>query len=112
MLPPPPSKGKQRFDYSHDLDISVNLDSAIVEPQLGPSAPPFEECEAVPSAPPLDFDMHVPSAPPMDSEDFPDTTTSGLEDGADPGATSTIPAPVVPPSGNDDEHAVDGTAPT
>ncbi|KAF8506518.1 hypothetical protein F5888DRAFT_2735 [Russula emetica] len=53
MLPPPPSKGKQRFDYSHDLDISVNLDSATVEPQLGPSAPPFEECEAVPSAPPL-----------------------------------------------------------
>lgn len=112
MLPPPPSKGKQRFDYSHDLDISVNFDSTTVEPQLGPSAPPFEECEAVPSAPPLDFDMHVPSAPPMDSEDFPDTTTSGSEDGADPGATSTIPSPVVPLSGNSDEHAVDGTAPT
>jgi hypothetical protein len=113
MLPPPPSKGKQRFDYSHDLDISVNLDSATVEPQLGPSAPPFEECEAVPSAPPLDFDVHVPSAPPMDSEDFPDTT-SGSEDSADPGATSTIPAPVVPsiqPLGNDDEHVVNGTAP-
>ena len=95
MLPPPPSKGKQRFDYLHDLDTNVNFDSAAVEPQLSPSAPPCEECEAMPSAPPLDFDVHVPSAPPMDSEDFLDTTT-GSEDGADPGDTSTIPAPVVP----------------
>ncbi|KAI0299779.1 hypothetical protein BC826DRAFT_1102470 [Russula brevipes] len=55
MLPPPPLKGKQRFDYSLDLDIV-------------PSAPPFEESGAVPSAPPLDFDAHVPSAPPMDSD--------------------------------------------
>lgn len=106
MLPPPPSKEKQRFDYSHDLDISVNLGSVTVEPQLGPSAPPFEECEAVPSAPPLDFDVHVPSAPPLDSEDFPDTT-SGSEDSANPGATSTIPAPVVPSL----QHTVDSTAP-
>jgi hypothetical protein len=83
LLPPPPSKGKQRFDYSHDLDISVNLDSAIVEPQLGPSAPPFEECEAAPSAPPLELGVHVPSAPPMDSEDCPETTVDGLEDVAD-----------------------------
>jgi hypothetical protein len=97
MLPPPPSKGKQRFDYSHDLDISVNLDSAFVEPQLAPSAPPFEACEAVPSAPPLDFDVHVPSAPPMDTEDFPNTTTSGSGDRAgprrhvdDPGACGTL----------------------
>ena len=104
MLPPPPSKGKQGFDYSHDLDISVNLDSVTVEPQLGPSAPPFEECEAVPSAPPLDFDEHVPSAPPMDPEDFPHTTTSGSDDSA----ASTIPASVVAsvqPSGNHDERA-------
>lgn len=92
----------------------MNLDSATVEPQLGPSAPPFEECEAVPSAPPPDFDVHVPSAPPLDSEGFPDTTTSGSEDSMALSATSMIPAPVVPsiqPSENDDEHAVDGTAP-
>jgi hypothetical protein len=94
MLPPPPSKGKQRFDYSHDLDISVSLDSAAVEPSLGPSAPPFEECEAMPSAPPLDFGVDVPSAPP---QDFPDTSTGSSEDSADPGATAGIPAPVVPP---------------
>lgn len=86
LLPPPPSKEKPRFDYSHDLDISVNLGSAIFEPQLGPSAPPFEESEAVPSAPPLDFDVHVPSAPPMDSEDCPDAI-SGSEGGADAGAS-------------------------
>ncbi|KAF8481768.1 hypothetical protein DFH94DRAFT_407188 [Russula ochroleuca] len=98
LLPPPPSKGKQRFDYYHDLDMSVSLDSAMVEPQLGPSAPPFEECEAVPSAPPLDFDVHVPSAPPMDSEDCPDTTVSGLEDGG-----------AIQPPGNEYEHVVDGT---
>ena len=113
MLPPPPSKGKERFDYSHDLDISLYPDSAAVEPQLCPSAPPFEEGEALPSAPPLDFDVHVPSAPPMDSEDFPDTTCAS-EDGADPGATSTIPVPVIPPiqpTENDDEHAFDGPAP-
>lgn len=90
LFPPPPSKGKQRFDYSHDLDMSVSLDSTTVEPQLGPSAPPFEECEAVPSAPPLDFDEHVPSAPPMESEDCPDTAVSGLEDGA----ASVTPSPL------------------
>ncbi|KAH9964150.1 hypothetical protein BC827DRAFT_1265959 [Russula dissimulans] len=67
LLPPPPLKGKQKFDYYHDLDISENFD-ITVEPQLGPSAPPFEESEAVPSAPLLEFDAHVPSAPPMDSE--------------------------------------------
>jgi len=73
MLPPPPSKGKQRFDYSYDLDISLNVDNVSVEPQLGPSAPPFGHCEAVPSAPPFDFDVPVSLVPPMDSEDFPDT---------------------------------------
>ena len=49
----------------------------------------------------------------MESEDFPDTS-SGSEDGADPGITLMNLAPVVPsiqPSGNDDEHSVDGTAP-
>ena len=68
LLPPPPSKGKQMFDYSHDWDISVNVDDTPVEPELGPSAPPFEESEVVPSAPPLDFDsdVYVPSAPPED----------------------------------------------
>ena len=81
LLPPPPSKGKQKFDYSHDWDISLDVGNVTVEPQLGPSAPPLEESEVMPSAPPLDFDVHVPSAPPLDAEDdCPEATTGGFED--------------------------------
>jgi hypothetical protein len=76
LLPPPPSKGKQKFDYSHDWDIRTDVD-ITVDPPLGPSAPPFEESEVMPSAPPLDFDVHVPSAPPMDTEDYPAASTIG-----------------------------------
>ena len=83
LLPPPPSKGKQRFDYSHDWEISLDVDDVTVEPQLGPSAPPLEESEVMPSAPPLDSDVHVPSAPPLDTEDdCPDATTGDFEDDA------------------------------
>ncbi len=57
LLPPPPSKGKLKYDYSHDLDL---YDIATLEPEPGPSAPPFE---AVPSAPSLDLEVPVPSAP-------------------------------------------------
>ncbi|KAH9962720.1 hypothetical protein BGW80DRAFT_860238 [Lactifluus volemus] len=70
MLPPPPSKGKQKYDYSRDLDIDVNRDIVTVEPDLGPSAPPFEENG---TAPPFDPDVLVPSAPPMPSEDLPES---------------------------------------
>jgi hypothetical protein len=82
MLPPPPSKGKQKFDYSHDWDICADVDITL-EPQLGPSAPPFEESEVEPSAPPFDLHMHVPSAPPMDTEDCPATTTIAAPEDAD-----------------------------
>jgi hypothetical protein len=68
LLPPPPSKGKQKYDYSHDWDLSVDIDIATEVPQLGPSAPPFEESGVAPSAPPLDIDVPVPSAPPMDMD--------------------------------------------
>ena len=81
LLPPPPSKGKQKFDYSHDWDIGLDVDDVTVEPQLGPSAPPLEQSEVMPSAPPLDSDVHVPSAPPLDAEDdCPEATTGGFED--------------------------------
>jgi hypothetical protein len=60
LLPPPPSKGKLRYEYS---DVDLNYDIATIEPGLGPSAPPFEESIAVPSAPPLDLEVPVPSAP-------------------------------------------------
>ncbi|KAI0308363.1 hypothetical protein B0F90DRAFT_1813635 [Multifurca ochricompacta] len=53
LLPPPPSKGKFKYDYSRDLDLNLNFDIVAVEPELGPSAPPFEESGAVPSAPPM-----------------------------------------------------------
>lgn len=81
LLPPPPSKGKQKFDYSHDWDISLDVDNVTVEPQLGPSAPPLEESEVMPSAPPIDSDVHVPSAPPLDAEDdCPEAATGGFAD--------------------------------
>jgi hypothetical protein len=65
LLPPPPSKGKLRYEYS---DVELNYDIATIEPGLGPSAPPFEESVAVPSAPPLDLEVPVPSAPMMVTE--------------------------------------------
>jgi len=68
LLPPPPSKGKLKYDYSCDLDLGLNYDIATVEPGLGPSAPPFEESEAVPSAPPLDLGLPVASAPVLAAE--------------------------------------------
>ena len=100
LLPPPPSKEKQRFDYSHDWDMSVDIDNATVEPQLGPSAPPFEESVVMPSAPPLDSDVHVPSAPPLDTEDdCPEATTECFQDDphVDADTMQIIPQHVVPP---------------
>ena len=68
LFPPPPSKGKLKYEYS---DLSLNYDITNIEPGLGPSAPPFEESEAVPSAPPVDpdVDVPVPSAPAMGEVD-------------------------------------------
>ena len=65
LLPPPPSKGKLKYEYS---DLDLNYDIATIEPGLGPSAPPFEESAAVPSAPPLDLEVPMPSAPAMATE--------------------------------------------
>ncbi|KAF9024117.1 hypothetical protein BDZ89DRAFT_1069367 [Hymenopellis radicata] len=66
-FPPPPvpvsSKGKMAAEY-FDYDYSYSAfdeDIQALEPELGPSAPPFE---AVASAPPLPDD--VPSAPNID----------------------------------------------
>ncbi|KAI0275263.1 hypothetical protein BC834DRAFT_851997 [Gloeopeniophorella convolvens] len=70
-LPAPPAKGKLRYDYAHELALEI----ADVEPEMGPSAPPFEEraAGAGPSAPPLLEDGLAPSAP-------------ALEDGLGPSA--------------------------
>ena len=65
ILPPPPSKGKLKYEYS---DLDLNYDIATIEPELGPSAPPFEESAVVPSAPPLDLEVPIASAPAIATE--------------------------------------------
>ncbi|KAL0951710.1 hypothetical protein HGRIS_008385 [Hohenbuehelia grisea] len=76
-FPPPPSKGKMAdlsyYEYSYSYE---DLDQ--IEPELEPSAPPFEESISQPSAPPLSDTFAEPSAPPLDG-DFPeDVGTSSL----------------------------------
>jgi len=113
FLPPPPSKGKQKYDYTRDFDVSVNFDILTVETDLGPSAPPFEEDGVVPS-PPFDPDMPVPSAPPMPLEDFPDAIRSSESDmhHVDADALPVIPRHVVPATsqiaGIEENHFVIG----
>lgn len=115
ILPPPPSKGKEKYEYTRDFDLSVNFDIVTIGTDLGPSAPPFEE-GAVPSAPPFDSDVPVPSAPPMSLEDFP-YAIGNLEDDmhhVDADALPVIPRHVVPTTSQDagiDEDDVMGAAP-
>ena len=65
-LPLPPAKGKLATPHYDDYPYSFeqDLDIAGVEPEPGPSAPPFEES---PSAPPSVPDIS-PSAPPLDDD--------------------------------------------
>lgn len=72
----------------------MNYDIATVEPGLGPSAPPFEESEAVPSAPPLDLDMPVPSAPVMMAEQEDDRQDRDGTDRMEAGAVMASPGHV------------------
>lgn len=84
MFPPPPvhfpfnEKGKETasyFGYTHQSDrpYPYEFDQGIldVEPEAGPSAPPFETIAdlsaANPSAPPLEAES--PSAPPFQMDD-------------------------------------------
>ncbi|KAH9081478.1 hypothetical protein EDB83DRAFT_2332974 [Lactarius deliciosus] len=107
LLPPPPSKGKLKYDYSRDLDLDLNYDIATVEPALGPSAPPFEETEAVPSAPPFDPDVPVTSALVLAAEREDDR--HGDTHRMDTGAVMTSPGHVSPIFPG--EHVVDGATP-
>ncbi|TFY74305.1 hypothetical protein EWM64_g9707, partial [Hericium alpestre] len=76
-LPPPPDKGKLAAAYDdYPYSLEQDMDIEDVEPEPGPSAPPFEDAgpsappfeEAGPSAPPFESSME-PSAPPLhDSE--------------------------------------------
>ncbi|KAI0248348.1 hypothetical protein BJV78DRAFT_1284867 [Lactifluus subvellereus] len=117
FLPPPPSKGKQKYDYTRDLDISVNFDIVTIGADLGPSAPPFEEAGAVPSAPPFDSDVPVPSAPPMSLEDFPDAIGSSEDDVHNMHHMDADALPVIPRhatsqiTGIEEEHVVIGATP-
>ncbi|THH20510.1 hypothetical protein EW146_g864 [Bondarzewia mesenterica] len=66
-LPPLPTKGKMaapRYD-DYPYTFEQDLDIAGVEPEPGPSAPPFEES---PSAPAFVISIG-PSAPPLDVDD-------------------------------------------
>ncbi|KAF9531884.1 hypothetical protein CPB83DRAFT_891227 [Crepidotus variabilis] len=65
-FPPPPSK--ERLAAAERLEYSFNFDELEdMEPEPGPSAPPFEETSAAPP----DESILLPSAPPLpDSPDF------------------------------------------
>lgn len=74
LFPAPPvplsSKGKATSEY-YGYDYATFEDIQSLEPELGPSAPPFE---AVTSDPPLELLELVPSAPP------PEIDVDGAED--------------------------------
>lgn len=65
-LPPPPSMGKMaasRYEqYAFSLEQAADV--VGVEPEIGPSAPPFEEAQSQPGT----TLVVVPSAPPVDEE--------------------------------------------
>jgi hypothetical protein len=64
LFPPPPSKGKMAAPSFYDYPYSFE-----VEPEMEPSAPPFEEHG--PNAPPLEDTAIVPSAPALLDEPSP-----------------------------------------
>jgi hypothetical protein len=68
-FPPPPSKGKMAAPDFYDYPYSFEEDVSTLEPEMGPSAPPFEE--HTPSAPPLEEPEMMPSAPPLMPEFLP-----------------------------------------
>jgi hypothetical protein len=78
IFPAPPSKDKMAASDFYDYPYSFEEDVDSLEPEAGPSAPPFEEHNAdvspledsnmVPSAPPLPEDP-LPSAPDWDWQD-------------------------------------------
>ncbi|KAI0066498.1 hypothetical protein BV25DRAFT_1390753 [Artomyces pyxidatus] len=75
-LPSPPSKGKMAAQYDYSYEFDGDLDIANVEPESGPSAPPFEES---PSAPPFEAACVAPSAPPLEDDGVPAASAPPLE---------------------------------
>ncbi|KAJ3569729.1 hypothetical protein NP233_g4853 [Leucocoprinus birnbaumii] len=66
-FPPPPSKGKMAEPSFYTYRSSFEQFSDSIDPELEPSAPPFE----APSAPVLDGMAMLPSAPPLAEDGFP-----------------------------------------
>jgi len=66
-FPPPPSKGKMAESSFYAYRSSFEEFSGMIDPELEPSAPPFE----APSAPGLDAMTVLPSAPPLADNEFP-----------------------------------------
>lgn len=60
IFPPPPSKGKMAAPAFYDYPYS--FEDITLEPEPGPSAPPFEEEASCPPMGSIDF---APSAPPL-----------------------------------------------
>jgi len=80
-FPPPPSKGKMAESSFYAYRSSFEEFSELIDPELEPSAPPFE----APSAPGLDMTM-LPSAPPLADNVFPlkeCSSASGFEAAAE-----------------------------
>jgi len=78
LLPPPPLKGRLAAPTFYEYPASFEEDVLGLEPEMGPSAPPFEdEGISAASAPPLEveYDMEetdaLPSAPPLMDDDVP-----------------------------------------
>ncbi|KAG5717570.1 hypothetical protein E4T56_gene4450 [Termitomyces sp. T112] len=100
FFPTPPCKGKMAAPAFYDYPYT--FDDMLVEPELGPSAPPFEEepthlsemAELAPSAPPLTesegayYTDTYPSAPCHDWQDASDRQLSTM----DGQSQSTIPS--------------------
>jgi hypothetical protein len=107
-FPPPPSKGSllapNFYDYPYTFE---DMEIENLEPEFGPSAPPFEETPSaplvdehdlalVPSAPPMleDDDFYVnespvPSAPPHESSPSHSSMEGSDGDGASAGQVGT-----------------------
>jgi hypothetical protein len=65
LFPPPPSKEKMAAPTFYDYPYS--FEDITVEPEAGPSAPPFDD---PPSAPPTNIIDLTPSAPPLMDIDY------------------------------------------
>jgi hypothetical protein len=79
LFPAPPSKGKMAARDFYDYPYLFEEDVSSLEPEMGPSAPPFEE--HTPSAPPLVNEPEMtPSAPPL-MEEFLPSAPPAWEDG-------------------------------